>query len=53
MEDGNVWRWQHWTKALTLLDRLFVSTVGGSIVGLCGSLLMAVVILLRNRRKKE
>lgn len=53
LEDGSVWRWQHYTTAFSLLERLFVSTICGSILGLSGGLGVTVFILLRNKRKKD
>lgn len=53
LEDGSVWRWQHFVTASSLLLYLLVSTVCGSMLGLFGSLVIAVSILLRNKRKQE
>lgn len=53
LEDGSVWRWQHFTTGLSLLERLFVSTVCGSILGLSGGVGITMFILLRNKRKKD
>lgn len=44
LEDGSIWRWQHFATDLSLLERLFVSTICGSILGLWGSTMIATFI---------
>jgi hypothetical protein len=53
LEDGRVWRWQHYTTAFSRLERLFVSTVCGSILGLSGGIGITGFIWLRHKRKKD
>jgi hypothetical protein len=52
LEDGSVWRWQHWDANFLNLTRSFVSLAGGCLAGLLLSVALVLAVWLRKRAQR-
>jgi hypothetical protein len=51
LEDGSVWRWQHFASGLTALAEWLFGGLCGALLGLLAGGVIAAVVLLRRRRR--